>query len=448
MSQDQQKTGLVGGGNRMGAPTAVSADLLQLDTRRLSVIMIALVGLVAVFVIWSSWARLEEVTKGQGRVIPASKIQVVQSLEGGIVREILVKEGAIVAKDDLLLRIDPTLADASAGETKQKIFGLRAQVSRLTAEIEGHAPVFDTDLAVEHQLIVSQQKALYSSRQRGLKASIAAFELVDRQRAQEILEAVARADVLKRSLSIAQAELEMLEPLVRSRAASRAELLTARAKLNDVEGNLKAIELSLPRLRAAQEEAQERKREKIETFKSEALQLLSAAQVELAQLNQTLLGNKDRVNRTTMKSPARGIVKTVSVTTSGQVVKPGESLVEIVPINDNLLIEAQVKPQDIAFLRPGQDAVVKISAYDFSIYRGLEGKVVQIGADSVTTEKGESYYVIRVRTDKSYLEHSGKKLPIIPGMVAEVSVLTGAKTVMAYLTKPLTRMRNNALTER
>jgi adhesin transport system membrane fusion protein len=249
-------------------------------------------------------------------------------------------------------------------------------------------------------------------------------------------------------LSIATQELELIRPLERTRAASRSELLAAEAKVNDLSGSLTATELAVPRLQAAMEEASWRRAEKLQAYRGDSLQKLSAARVELAALGEASRSSEDKVARTTIRAPVNGVIKTVHVTTAGQVVQPGHSLVEIVPLDDHLLIEAQVRPQDIAFLRPGQEALVRITAYDFALYSGLKGRVEQIGADSVTTEKGESYYLVRVRTERAYLQHGDERLAIIPGMVAEVDVITGSKTVIAYLTKPLTRMRQTAMRER
>ena len=240
----------------------------------------------------------------------------------------------------------------------------------------------------------------------------------------------------------------MLRPLAQSRAASRSELLISEAKVNDTRGALEATALAIPRLEAAMAEIDRRRTERIEAFRGDTLQRLSSARVEYAALSEASRGSEDKLTRTTVRSPTDGIVKTILVTTPGQVVQPGHSLVEIVPANDTLLVEAQVRPQDIAFLRPGQDALVKITSYDFSIYGGLPAKLEHIGADSISTDKGETYYLIRVRTDKVHLSHGGGTLPIIPGMVADVDVITGSKTVMGYLMKPLVRMRQTALRER
>lgn len=433
---------------KTGVPTAISADLLAGPSQGASWLLLSLVGLVATFVLWAALASVQEVTTGRGRVTPASKIQVVQNLEGGIVREVLVREGAFVREGDVLLRIDPTLAGSSLGEAREKMMALGALIARLEAEVEGRPLVFSAELAQGRPDLVAHQRDHYEARRREIEAAVAALDLQERQRSQEIREAQSRIGTLKRGLDIAQQELEMLRPLERTRSVSRSELLLSEAKVNDMRGSLEATELAIPRLEAAMSETARRRTERIEAFRGDALQKLSSARVEHAALTELSKGSEDKVARTTVRAPTDGIVKTVLVTTPGQVVQPGHSLVEIVPVNDKLLVEAQVRPQDIAFLRPGQDALVKITAYDFSIYGGLAAKLEHIGADSITTEKGETYYLIRVRTDKAHLSHRGGTLPIIPGMVADVDVITGSKTVMGYLTKPLVRMRQTALRER
>ena len=219
-------------------------------------------------------------------------------------------------------------------------------------------------------------------------------------------------------------------------------------KLVEIEGALRSAELAIPRIEAALAEARDRRIEKEHSYRSEALTKLSQADSELAGLMQGMRNNEDRVRRTDMTAPVNGIVKSLHVTTIGQVIQPGSSAVEIVPIDETLLVEAQVRPQDIAFLRPGLDAMVKLSAYDYTIYGGLPARLEHIGADSVTTDKGETYYVIRVRTDANTLHYRGRDLPIIPGMVADVEIKTGQKTVLQYLIKPITRMHQQALRER
>lgn len=432
----------------IGVPTAISADLMTLPSRALDVLLLSLIALVLVFIVWAKFARIEEVTTGTGRVIPASKLQVVQNLEGGIVREILVHEGATVTAGDTILRIDPTQAGSSLGEAREKIDGLTALIARLESEARGVAPEFPKDLEARRPDLVQQERQHYETRVSELNAAVAVLSLQEQQRTQEIVEVKARIATLQKALALTQEELELMRPLVESKAASRAEMLAVESKVNDTDGSLKAAELSLPRLEAARSEARDRMTEKRSTVRADAMQQASTARLELAALQEQVKGSEDRVSRTTVKAPVSGIVKTVKVTTPGQVIQPGQSLVEIVPTNDTLLVEAQIKPNDIAFLRPGQRAIVKLSAYDFALYGGLEGQVEHIGADSITNDRGETYYLIIVRTENRTLKHNGEELSVIPGMVAAVDVRTGEKTVLSYLMKPLTKMRDGALRER
>lgn len=433
---------------KAGVPTAISADLLTMPPAAASLLMMSLVGLVAAFLLWAWLATVQEVTTGQGRVIPASKIQVVQNLEGGIVREVLVREGAVVREGDIILRIDPTQAGSSLGEAREKMAGLMALIARLEAEASRTALVFPAELERDNPDLVAHQREHYEARRKEIESAIAAFDLQERQRGQEIKEAESKMETLRRALDIAEEELALLRPLERTKAASRSEVLLAEAKVNDTRGALEATALAIPRLSDAMAEIARRRSERVEAFRGDSLQRLASARVEYAALAEATRGSEDKVARTTVRAPTAGIVKTVHVTTPGQVVQPGHNLVEIVPLNDTLVVEAQVRPQDIAFLRPGQDALVKVTAYDFAIYGGLAAKLESIGADSITNDKGETYYLIRVRTEKSSLSHRDGTLPIIPGMVAEVDVITGAKTVMGYLTKPLVRMRQTAMRER
>lgn len=431
-----------------GAPTAISADLLAPPSKRLTNLMLAMIGLVAAFMLWAMLAVLQEVTSAEGRVVPASKIQLVQNLEGGIVREVLVREGSLVKEGDIVVRIDPTQAGSSLGEASEKLIGLDILMARLRAEIEGKPLELSAELAEKRPDQAARERELFEARKASLHSSLSTLELQERQRSQETVELEAKLVTLKKALALTREEWTLMQPLAASKAASRSELLAIETKVNDTDGAVTAAELALPRLRDAIKEARDRRQEKLSAFRSEALQQLSTAQIERASLEQASRSSVDKLERTTVRAPVAGVVKTIHVTTPGQVVQPGSDLVEIVPMNDTLLIEARVRPQDIAFLRPGQDAVVKLTAYDFSIYGGLKGTVDQIGADSITTDKGETYYLIRVKTSRGTLSHNGKPLPVIPGMVANVDIITGAKTVFAYLIKPMTKLRNEAMRER
>ncbi|MEM9356425.1 MAG: HlyD family type I secretion periplasmic adaptor subunit [Pseudomonadota bacterium] len=431
-----------------GVPTAISADLLRPPGRGLDVLVIALVALVFAFIAWSAFAVIEEVTRGEGRIVPASKIQIVQNLEGGIVEELKVQEGDQVSAGAVLLRIDPTQATSNHGEARQRIFGLRVLIARLRAEIESVELSFAPEISQAASSLVAREREHFVERKTELNAALSVLTSQAKQRSQEIKELKAKIGRLGQAAKLAKEELAILKPLAARRAVSRTKLIDAERKLNDTLGSLEAAELAVPRIEAQLQEVQQRRKEKRSAFRADALKQLTQARVELAALQQSSRGQADTLARTTVRAPVNGIVKTVSVTTIGQVIKPGSDLVEIVPINDTLLVEARVRPSDIAFLRPGQPALVKLTAYDFALYGGLDGRLERIGADSVTNDKGESYYVITVRTTTNKLTHGGADLPIIPGMVVQVDIKTGRKTVLTYLTKPLTRVRQEALRER
>jgi membrane fusion protein, adhesin transport system len=435
-------------GRPLGMPTAVSSDLLQPPRRIFAVSIFAFCSLLGAFIGWSYFAIMSEFSVGQGRIVPARKVQLVQNLEGGIVRAIHVREGQRVKQGDILLSIDPTLPGSQLDEAREKIAALTILTSRLTAEISNGTPDFPADIALRRPNLVASEMALFQVRKREVESALSGFDLQIRQREQELVETRSRIENLSASLQIARREQDLIRPLINSGAAARIEGLRAEAKVNETQGLLRAAELAMPRIEAALAEAKDRRVEKEQTWRADALSKKLQAENELAGLAQSTRTNEDRIRRSEMTAPVNGVVKTIHVTTIGQVIQPGLSAVEIVPVDETLLVEAQVRPQDIAFLRPGLDAMVKLSAYDFTVYGGLTAKLEHIGADSITNDKGETFYVIRVRTNANTLSYQGRELPIIPGMVADVEVRTGQKSVMQYIMKPMIRMREQALRER
>jgi membrane fusion protein, adhesin transport system len=423
-------------------------DALANTARWAKTTTLALTGLVAAFCGWAAMARVEEVTRGEGKVIPASRIQIVQNLEGGIVRHIGTREGAVVNAGDVIINIDTTGAGSSFEERREKLIGLRAIVARLSAQAEGTELAIPDDILRDRPKLAHEQQALYHNRIREIEAALAAFDLQASQRRQEIIEVKAKIQNLTKSVQIAQNEIDLTRPLVQRGAAARIELIRLEARLNETSGALEAATLALPRIEQALAEVITKRREKELNEKADVRQQLAEARVQTSSLEQSIKGDADRVERADVRAPVTGLVKTLHVSTLGQVIKPGMDIVEIVPTDSALIVEARVRPQDIAFLRPDLDAVVRLSAYDYTLYGTLKAKVEHIGADSVTSEKGETYYLVRARTDRAQLQKDGKPLPILPGMVASMDILTGEKTVLSYLLRPLSRMRNEALRER
>jgi adhesin transport system membrane fusion protein len=411
-------------------------------------LLFAILAFVVLFLLWASWASLDEVTRGDGKVIPSSQVQIVQNLEGGIVSEILVREGAIVPAGSILLRIDNAGAASNLKERRQREVALVAALARLRAEVAGAEIQLPADIAAEAADIAANELDLFRARRDALRSELAILQDQAEQRGQEITELTNRQEQLQRSLGLAREELAITEPLAAKRVVPKVELLRLRRQVNDLQGELASTELALPRAELARREAERRIEERRLGFRAEAQRELGTLQAELAVLKEGMTADADRVRRTDVRSPVRGTVKRLHVATLGGVIKPGQDLVEIVPLEDTLLVEARVRPADIAFLRPGLPALVKVTAYDFALYGGLEARVEDISADTIADERGESFFRVRVRTSSNELERAGEVLPIIPGMTTQVDILTGEKTVLDYLLKPILTLRDQAMRER
>ncbi len=426
----------------------VDAAYIQGVTPRSKTLLFLIVLFFAVAIGWANYAMLDEVTHAEGKVIPSSQIQVIQNLEGGIIKEITIKEGDMVDIDQILMRIDDTGLASTYGEFETRKASLRGEIERLTSEAEGRPLKFSPDLMAESQLVVLDQRNLFQARQDELQSQLNILRQQVDQRKQEKIELQAKLKQARRTLSLAQEELKIKTPLAKKGIVPKVEFLAIKREVNDLRGEVEASKLALPRADASIAEANRRIEEKLYNFKSLALRELTMKRGELEVIEESLRGAKDKVVRTDVRSPIHGVVKAVHKTTVGGVVQPGEDLVEIVPLDDSLLVEARIRPADIAFLTPNQQAMVKLTAYDFSIYGGLPGKLEQISADTIRDEQGEEFYKILVRTDKNHLVRGTETLPIMPGMVASVDVLTGRKTVMNYLLKPIFKAQQRALTER
>ena len=402
-----------------------------------------------VFVAWAAYATLGETTVGEGKVIPSSQVQVVQNLEGGIVSEIRVRIGDVVRKNQVLMLIDDTRYASSFKENKVKGDALTAKIARLTAEVNGKNFELPAKFIKDNHDLADRELTLYRSRQAEFNANTAGLRQQIDQRTQELKEKRAREIQIKASLDLLKRELAMSRPLVKAGAMSEVELLRLERQENDLQGELDSTKITIPRLDAAVIEARNKLESYVAKFRNDALAELNQVRAEQEGTSATQVALKDRVERAVVRSPVTGTVKSVKVTTVGGVVQPGSDLLEIVPLEDNLLIEARVKPRDIAFLRPGQETLVKITAYDFSIYGGFPAKLENISADSITDEKkGESYYLVRVRTSSTMPERHGQPLAIIPGMTATVHIHTGEKTFLQYMLKPIIKTRELAFRER
>lgn len=419
--------------------------MIHQEPLRARVLVRTILIALALFVMWTAVALVDEITKADGKVIPSSQIQILQSLDGGIVVEINVKEGQVVDAGQILLRVDPTRFESSVRENRSQYLALTAKAARLRALAEGLPFVPPPEVLVEDPKTVQDEQRLYETARSNVEAqiSIARQQLVQRQ--QELSEMRVKREQASQAYELTAKELTLTKPLINSGAVSEVELLRLERDTTRFRGERDMAAAQILRSQAAMAEAS-RKIEEIElTARNEVRKDLGDTMARLNAFTEGGVALADKVKHAAVRSPVKGTVKRLLVNTVGGVVQPGRDLIEVVPLDDALILEAKVAPKDIAFLRPGQPAMVKFTAYDFSTYGGLEAKLEHIGADSITDEKGNTFFLVKVRTNKSSL---GANLPIIPGMVAEVDIITGQKSILAYLLKPVLRAKQGALTER
>lgn len=404
--------------------------------------------LLAAFLFWTHFAILDEVTRGMGQVIPSQRVQIIQNLEGGILEGILVRENQIVEKDDILVRISNEMAQSTLKDVASQALEHKAAIARLQAEATGTEPSFPEEVSTKAPDAVRDQMAIYQARMAQLNQEMAILRSQYSQRVQEAQEMTIRRNQAAQDLKLAQEQMAIAKPLMEKNVYPRVDYLSLERAVSSLRGDVQSLNVAIPRTQQAAQEIKQREAQRMAEFKAMALQEMNQHQVELNSKLHALSAGKDRVMRTDVRSPVRGTVKQVILNTIGGVVKPGEPILEIVPLDDTLLVEANIKPADIAFLHPGQKAMIKITAYDFSIYGGLEGSVEQISADTIENQKGESFYKVKLRTKAAAIVYRGEKLPIIPGMTASVDILTGKKSVLDYLLKPILKAKENALRER
>lgn len=404
--------------------------------------------LVILFVVWAHFAVLDEATRGFGRVIPSQRIQEIQNLEGGILSELFVYEGQNVKKGDILARLHNEQAASFYRDAYAKALEHRAAIARLVAEVEGGEPVFDEELQEKAPQLIQDQLRIFKAQKEQMAIEVGLLEDQYEQKQQEVSEMIGRRRQLKRSLEVAIKQRDITKPLVEKQIHSELDYLALEQRVVELRGDVEALSLGIPRVRRAAKEARGRIEQRKAEYRSMALEEINERRLELSSIVESLSSGGDRVTRTDVRSPVKGIVKKINLNTIGGVVRPGESIMQVVPLDDTLLVEAEIKPSDIAFLHPGQKATVKITAYDFSIYGGLEGTVENISADTIEDERGENHYLVKVRTKQNAILYRGERLPIIPGMTASVDILTGEKSVLDYLLKPILKAKQNALRER
>ncbi|MEE2691324.1 MAG: HlyD family type I secretion periplasmic adaptor subunit [Pseudomonadota bacterium] len=425
-------------------------DALPIEPAKAAKILLYVIaGLFFLGLVWAATAQLDRVTRGQGRVVPSNQLQEVQYLEGGIVKEILVKAGEEVTAGQILVRLDPTQFNAEFAKGREGYNLAAARVRRLDAEIAQKELDFPKELLSAAPDVTADERSLYEARMAELNASLDVENAKLNQRKQSLEEAKVARDYAQQSLDLASQELEMMKPLVAKGIEPQIELLRTRQRESTARGELHRAEIAVERAAAEVAEAESEIVRIKKTFSANVADELAKAKAEYVELSGGLPAIRDKVDRTEVRSPIDGVVNRVLVSTIGGVVQPGETIVEIVPSEDSLLVEARIKQADIGFLSIGQPAKVKVSAYDSAIYGSLDGKIESISADSIEDEKsGDRYYLIKVRTDKNAIKSKRGELQILPGMGAEVDILNGKRTVLAYLLNPVSKLSDNALRER
>ncbi len=440
-------SGLRGADDDRALDWATDADWarLQEEPLRARSILLMIILVFIALVMWAGIAEVDEVTRGEGRVIPSRQLQIVQSVDGGVVSEIHVTEGQIVEAGELLLRVDPTRFVSSLRENQAQFLTLQVRAARLTALTQGTEFVVPEEVMRDAPELVAHEQRLYLSNKAEVSAQLQGAGEQVSQRRQELNEARSRRAEAISAMGLIEKELEVTRPLLRSGAVSEVEILRLERDLGRYRGERDQAGAQIARIQAAIAEAEQKIQEVELNSRNIWRAELSETLGRLAALTETSTALEDRVRHAEVRSPVRGTVSRLLVNTVGGVVQPGREVVEVVPLDDALILEARILPKDIAFLRPGQEAVIKFSAYDFAIYGGLDAVLEHISADTVTDDKGNAFYVVRLRTLETSL---GDNLPIIPGMVATVDILTGKKTVLSYLLKPVLRAKSNALSER
>ncbi len=410
---------------------------------------ILIISFILIAIYWANRAMLDEVTRGTGKIVPTIQVQTVQNLEGGILTEILVEEGSLVEAGQILMRLDDVQFSSKLAESKLRYYELLSNQARLEAEVEDKDLVMPDEILKNYLFLARRTTQLYQSRVAQHKATIRILEERVQQKQQAILEQRAKINQLKTGLGLLREEINISEPLVAEGAISEVEILRLKRSENDISGELITTEHSIPRLKSELQEAKDLILENNIKYQSEVMTEHNEVKADLDQISATLASMEDRVERTQIYSPVKGTVKQIKINTLGGVVRPGMDLIDIVPTEDRLLIEAQIRPSDIAFLHPGQKAMIKLTAYDYSIYGGLEASLIHISADTIyDPEKEQDFYIIRLISRKNSIEHAGQTLDIIAGMIVDVDILTGEKSVLDYILKPILKTRDKAMRER
>jgi adhesin transport system membrane fusion protein len=434
-----------------GHPAIALASRVKNPSQSSQLLLYRIGATFLLLLVWASFAHVEDLTRADGRVIPSARLQIVQNLEGGIVQSINVRQGETVESGALLLSLSATQFGADRDTRRQQVAAFSAKAARLRAEFDGVTPVFDDDIKQEWNEFVVQETSEFLGRQARHQAELSVIESQIAQKRQESEDTRNILETARANLGNAQKEIEIVSRLVERGLEPRLELLRLQGKITELEGRLESARIAIPRLDAGLEEIAAKRTQVQQQFRSEAAAELGKVIVELRSLQKSLPALTDKVDRTEVRAPVKGVLNRLFVTTIGGVIKPGEPIAEIVPVDDQLVIEAKIRTQDIGFINPGMKARVKLTAYDYSIFGSMEGVLTQIGADAISTEDraqtNSFYFLARIETHSS-LKSLGRLLPVIPGMQAQVEIITGSKSILTYLLKPLVAVKENAFRER
>lgn len=410
--------------------------------------LLTVASLIAAFIFWSATSEIEEITRGTGQVVPTQEIQIVQSLEGGILEDLLVREGQSVKKNQILLKVSDVAFASEERGAEARGLSLKAKKTRLEAEAQGKKFVVPDDVIQKFPDIARNEQALYQSRQQELSNAKSILDSKISSARAELSELQAKVNRLSDSRRLLNKELSITKEMVSKRAVPMLEQIRIEREISNIAGQIRESTQRRSGLEAELRGAQKERQDREDKFKSQVLGELNEVEAQISQVDESLTAIGDRVSRTEVRSPVDGIVNKISIKTIGGVIEPAMKLVEVVPLDDKLKIIARVTPQEIAFLRPNQDVNIKISAYDSQRYGALKGKLERIGASSVNDREGNIFFEIEVRANQNYLGTKENPLPITPGMVANTEIITGQRTILSYLMKPVLRTRDKALTER
>ena len=427
---------------------SLSEAVLSQTPRKTKVILWFWFIFIFAFIVWASFASIDEITRGEGEIVPSGENQLIQNLEGGIVKEIFVKEGSIVKKGQILLKLENQKSKSTMVSNQIKINELEAKMIRLKAEAS-QKPFKPSSIFLKRfpRLLKNEQSLFLSNKNQYIaKASVLKSQV--NQKKSELQEAQSSLKHLKKSYDLVNEELTMSKPLVIEGIKSKVDYLKLKRELNEIDQKYQASVNSIPRLKAGIQEISHKTKEIEFTFINKAKEELNKVYAELQRIKASDLAYEDQVYRTMVKSPVNGVIQKLYVHTVGGVIKPGADLVELVPTDNSLLVEVKIKPSDIAFLYPGLQANIKISAYDFAIFGGLIGEVVNISADTVKNEKNETFYKVLIKTKQNFIRKDDNQLKIIPGMVAQVDIVTGKKTILDYILKPILKTKQYTFSER